>query len=45
MIQSLRRLEWQEAYGYSKRALVQTTMGRFKAIIGPKLRARDPLGQ
>ena len=45
MIQSLGRLEWQEAYGYGKRALVKTTMGRFKAIIGPKLRARDPRGQ
>lgn len=45
MIQSLGRLEWQEAYGYGKRALVETTMGRFKAIIGPKLRARDPRGQ
>lgn len=45
MIQSLGRLEWQEAYGYGKRALVKTTMGRFKAIIGPKLRACDPRGQ
>ena len=45
MIQSLGRLEWQQAYGYGKRTLVQTTMGRFKAIIGPKLRARDARGQ
>jgi hypothetical protein len=44
MIQSLGRLEWQQAYGYGKRALVETTMVRFKAIIGPKLRARDPRG-
>jgi hypothetical protein len=34
-----------EAYGYGKRALVETTMRRFKAIIGPSLRARDPHGQ
>jgi hypothetical protein len=44
MIQSLGRLVWQEAYGYGKRALVETTMGRFKATIGPKLRACDPRG-
>lgn len=41
MMQSLGRVEWQQAYGYGKRAQVETTMGRFKAIIGPKLRARD----
>ena len=45
MIQSVGRLEWQEAFGYGKRALVETTMGRYKAIIGPKLRARDQRGQ
>jgi hypothetical protein len=33
-----------EAFGYGKRALVETTMRRFKAIIGPSLRARDPRG-
>ena len=45
MMQSPGRLEWQQAYGYGKRALVETTMDRFKAIIGPKLRARDARGQ
>lgn len=45
MIQSLGRLDWQEACGYGKRALVETTMGRYKAIIGPRLRARDWRGQ
>jgi len=45
MIQSLGRLDWQEACGYGKRALVETTMGRYKAIIGPRLRARDRRGQ
>jgi len=45
MIQSLGRLDWQEATGYGKRALVETTMGRYKAIIGPRLRARHWLGQ
>ena len=45
MIQSLGRLDWQEATGYGKRALVETTMGRYKAIIGPRLRARHWHGQ
>ena len=41
MIESLGRLGWQEACGYGTRALVETTMGRYKAIIGARLRARD----
>ena len=45
MIQSLGGLGWQEAVGYGTRALVETTMGRFKAIIGPRLRAHDWKGQ
>lgn len=45
MIQSLGRLGWQEACGYGTRALVETTMGRYKAIIGPRFRARDWRGQ
>jgi transposase len=45
LIQSLGRLDWQQATGYGKRALVETTMGRYKAIIGPRLRARHWLGQ
>ena len=45
MIQSLGRLGWQEACGYGTRALVETAMGRYKAIIGPRLRARDWRGQ
>jgi hypothetical protein len=39
IIQSLGRLAWQETCGYSTRALVKTTMGRYKAIIGPQLHA------
>ncbi|RQS40345.1 IS5 family transposase [Burkholderia sp. Bp8986] len=35
-----RRLGWQQATGYGRRALVETTMGRYKAIIGARLRAR-----
>jgi hypothetical protein len=42
MTQNLESLVWQEAYGYGKRALVETTVGCFKAIIGTRLRIRDP---
>ncbi len=34
------RLAWQAATGYSQRCLVETTMGRYKSLIGPRLRAR-----
>ncbi len=34
------RLAWQVATGYGRRSLVETTMGRYKALIGPRLRAR-----
>jgi hypothetical protein len=36
------RLGWQEETGYGRRSLVDTAMGRYKAIIGPSLRARTP---
>jgi len=36
MIQSLGRLDWQEACGYGTSALVETTIGRYKAIICPR---------
>jgi hypothetical protein len=39
------RLAWQKETGYGKRALVETAMGRYKAIIGPGLRARKLPGQ
>lgn len=35
------RLGWQKASGYGRRTLVETTMGRDKALIVPRLRARD----
>ncbi|AXA43307.1 Transposase DDE domain family protein (plasmid) [Rhizobium leguminosarum] len=35
------RLTWQTSTGYSKRALVETAMGRYKGVIGPRLRARS----
>ncbi len=34
------RLSWQVATDYGQRSLVETTMGRYKALIGPRLRAR-----
>jgi transposase len=40
MITERGRLAWQAATGYGQRALVETTMGRYKALIGPRLRAR-----
>jgi len=40
MIKTQGRLAWQTATGYGKRSLVETTMGRYKSIIGPRLRAR-----
>jgi transposase len=39
------RLGWQEETDYGQRALVETAMGRYKAIIGPCLRARSFSGQ
>jgi transposase len=34
------RLAWQVATNYGRRSLIETTMGRYKALIGPRLRAR-----
>ena len=32
---------WQRAAGYGRRNHVETIMGRYKHLIGPKLRARS----
>ena len=40
MITEEGRLSWQKATDYGRRSLVETTMGRYKALIGPRLRAR-----
>ena len=40
MITDHGRLAWQAATGYGQRSLVETTMGRYKSLIGPRLRAR-----
>jgi hypothetical protein len=34
------RMAWQRATGYGRRSLAETAIGRHKAIIGPRLRAR-----
>jgi len=39
------RLKWQASTGYGKRVLVETAMGRYKGVIGPRLRARSFLAQ
>ena len=41
MMEALGRLGWQEAAGYGKRSLVETAMGRYKGIIGTRLRSRS----
>jgi hypothetical protein len=33
-------MAWQKTTGYGRRSLVETTIGRYKAAIGPRLRAR-----
>jgi hypothetical protein len=40
-IETRGRLAWQKSSGYNKRSRVETQMGRWKAVIGPKLRARN----
>lgn len=35
------RMKWQMATGYGKRSLVETAIGRYKSIIGRRLRARS----
>jgi hypothetical protein len=40
MITEQRRLAWQTATGHGRRCLVETTISRYMALIGPRLRAR-----
>src|ERR1700735_3850047 len=39
MIAEQGRLAWQATTGYGQRSLVETTMGRYKTLIGPRRRA------
>ena len=45
MVAEQGRLAWQKATDYGQRSLFETTMGRYKAMIGPRLRARGFDGQ
>ena len=38
-------MAWQQATGYGRRSLAETGIGRYKAAIGPRLRARTLPGQ
>jgi hypothetical protein len=40
-IANVGRLKWQAATGYGKRALIETAIGRYKGLIGRRLRARS----
>ena len=40
-IQAHGRMAWQKASGYNQRSRIETQMGRWKAVIGPKLKARS----
>jgi Transposase DDE domain len=40
MIAEQGRLAWQVSTDYGQRSLAETTMGRYKTLIGPRLRAR-----
>ena len=42
---NLGKRTWHTRSGYSKRSLAETTMGRYKTIIGPMVRARTRQGQ
>jgi len=39
-VAALGRLGWREVTGYGRCSLVETTLGRYKALIGPRLRTR-----
>jgi len=39
-IQARGRMAWQSSSGYNQRSRVETQIGRWKAVIGPKLKAR-----
>jgi hypothetical protein len=39
------RMAWQKHTGYGRRNQVETAIGRYKQLIGPKLRARSLPGQ
>jgi hypothetical protein len=40
-IKAYGRIAWQKTSGYNQRSRGETLMGRWKAVIGPKLKARS----
>lgn len=40
-IKAMGRMKWQATTGYGKRSLVETAIGRYKSVIGHRLRARS----
>jgi hypothetical protein len=40
-IETKGRMAWQKSTGYNKRSRIETEMGRWKTVIGPKLKARN----
>jgi hypothetical protein len=40
-IETKGRMAWQKSTGYNRRSRVETQMGRWKTVIGPKLKARN----
>lgn len=40
-IETRGRMAWQKSTGYNQRSRIETQMGRWKAVIGPKLKARN----
>ena len=39
--QNLRQNPWQTSSGYNQRSRIETQIGRWKAVVGPKLKARN----
>ena len=40
-IETRGRMAWQKSTGYNQRSRIETQMGRWKVVIGPKLKARN----
>jgi hypothetical protein len=45
LIQEQGRSAWRKATGHRRRSLVETAIGRYKALIGPRLSARGVASQ
>ena len=44
-VRKIGRRQWKKESGYHRQARVENTFFRYKAIIGPRLRARHPESQ